>query len=73
MVHSTYCYGLNIVRQHVIADEIVGFLPAYFVAWLSEKKIKESKAEIDNMRSRVAFMMTLTTIFCIVILIQFAP
>ena len=40
------------VRQHVIADEIAGFLVAYFASFISEKYIPEKEMSIGYLKVR---------------------
>ena len=61
------------VRQHVIADEISGFVVAYFASWISEKKIKEEKIPDAFLKGRKIFTAILASLLSIYIISLYTP
>jgi len=61
------------VRQHVIADEIGGFLVAYFAGWVSEKYVKEENIEDKYKLFRLAFMLVLATLVTVFTIASYLP
>lgn len=61
------------VRQHVIADEISGFLVAYFASWFSEKNIKEEPIPDIFLRERKIFTIILASIVSFYLTLNYLP
>jgi len=61
------------VRQHVIVDEITGFLVAIFAAKISEKFIPIGKEIKGYFKERVIFTVILVAIFSIVTIMPYLP
>ncbi len=61
------------VRQHVIADEIYGFLLAYLVSWYIDKKIQEKEAVREYWLARIIFTLILATIVTSFIILSYLP
>ena len=56
------------VRQHVIADEIAGFLLAYFAGWLSDKYVPKEEPEDKYWMPRLLLALILATLVSIFLL-----
>ena len=61
------------VRQHVIADEIAGFLVAYFCSCFADRKIKEGKPFEKYFIPRVIFTIILASLVTIFIISGYIP
>jgi len=61
------------VRQHVIADEIAGFLVAYFAGWISEKKIPLSAEVKKRVKERIIFTVILGAIVVMFVIMGYLP
>ncbi len=61
------------VRQHVIADEISGFLVAIFASILSEKIIAIKEEVKEYFTARVVFTLILATLFSIITILSYLP
>ncbi len=60
------------VRQHVIADEIAGFLVAYFAGYLAERKIPTSK-DVGNKKIRMIIFVVLATLISLFEVLSYIP
>jgi len=60
-------------RQHVIVDEIYGFLLAYGAGWIAEKKIKVGERIEKYLPARVVFTVVLATIVVVFIITGYLP
>ena len=49
------------VRQHVIADELAGFLVAYYASWFADKKIHEEQITDKYKKIRIIFTLVFAT------------
>jgi len=61
------------VRQHVIADEIAGFLVAFFASYISEKLISVGPEVKEYFKARVIFTVVLASLITVVMLLAYIP
>lgn len=70
------------VRQHVIVDEIYGFLLAYFAAWFADYKaenipwlsfVKEKEPITEFMTARIVIMLVLASLISVLIVYSYIP
>jgi len=61
------------VRQHVIADEIAGFILAYAVGYLSYRYVPLAKVDVGYLKGRIVFAVVLALGVSAFMIIQYIP
>lgn len=61
------------VRQHVIVDEIAGFLLAYFAGWFADKKISQTEKTDEYLLIRWLVYILLGILVTVFFLIDYIP
>ena len=61
------------VRQHVIADEIYGFLLAYLASWFIDKKFRDGEEVTEYKWFRIIFTIILASLVTIFTIIGYLP
>lgn len=61
------------VRQHVMADEVYGFLLAYLVSWLIDRGFPDGKPVKEYWLPRAIFTLVLATAVAIFIILGYLP